>query len=481
LNDTNVSCLIWADDILILSETQEGLQAKLDNLASYCKKNKLEVNTDKTKTMIFTKSGRLLKHRFYYRKTELENVRNYKYLGFIVTPSGEIKSGLEDLRIRALRALAKIRKSLGPLFQNNIWNTLHLYNYMVKPILLYCCDFWGTLKHPKNSPIERIHLSFYKQLLGVRKQTNTYGVHLELGTTPLLFNAIKGSIKNWERIRQHNCNDLLMAAYEEATNNNLPWATTIKHTFETNGMLETYLSDPEIYESEAPHILLFQRLKDQYNQEALTGIKESSKLKLYSELKTETGTEDYLTYITNIKHRVDLTRLRLSSHSLNIETGRHTSTQRENRICTLCNTNTIEDETHVLVNCPMYNDLRTTHIQETILTSNACDRDRAIKILKSQDLKPVAKFIHETFTTRGILLDSLALLNDIIDKIEKQEATMPKIETDLQKTVSDLLSEVVKSESTYNVKSFDDQMLKMVVSKPKPKNYEILSVSKNGQ
>ena len=78
------------------------------------------------------------------------------------------------------------------------------------------------------------------------------------------------------------------------------------------------------------------------------------------------------------------------------------------------------------------------------------------------------------------MLDSLALLNDIIDKIEKQEATMPKIETDLQKTVSDLLSEVVKSESTYNVKSFDDQMLKMVVSKPNPKNYEILSVSKNG-
>ena len=46
-----ISCLIWADDILILSETEKGLQEKLNGLASYCKKNKLEVNTDKTKTI----------------------------------------------------------------------------------------------------------------------------------------------------------------------------------------------------------------------------------------------------------------------------------------------------------------------------------------------------------------------------------------------------------------------------------------------
>ena len=39
-----------------------------------------------------------------------------------------------------MRALAKIRKALGPLFQQNIWNTKHLYDCMVKPILLYNSD-----------------------------------------------------------------------------------------------------------------------------------------------------------------------------------------------------------------------------------------------------------------------------------------------------------------------------------------------------
>ena len=41
LNGQDISCLIWADDILILSKSEEGLQQKLDSLGTYCKKNKI--------------------------------------------------------------------------------------------------------------------------------------------------------------------------------------------------------------------------------------------------------------------------------------------------------------------------------------------------------------------------------------------------------------------------------------------------------
>ena len=136
--DIEISCLMWADDILILSETKEGLQRKLDSLAEYSKLNKLTVNTKKTQCMIFNKTGRLLRnHKFTYNNTTLECVREYKYLGFIVTPSGEIGTGLKDLRDRAMRALAKLRKSLGTYFRHDISNTIHLYTYIVRPILLW--------------------------------------------------------------------------------------------------------------------------------------------------------------------------------------------------------------------------------------------------------------------------------------------------------------------------------------------------------
>ena len=59
---TNV--LMYADDLVLMSASKEGLQKCLDYLNIYCKKWKLKVNTDKTKILIFNKSGRLIKAPF---------------------------------------------------------------------------------------------------------------------------------------------------------------------------------------------------------------------------------------------------------------------------------------------------------------------------------------------------------------------------------------------------------------------------------
>ena len=58
--------------------------------------------------------------------------------------------------------------------------------------------------------------------------------------------------------------------------------------------------------------------------------------------------------------RVAITRWRLSSHDLRIETGRYTSpsTPREARTCSKC-PEYVEDEDHVLFQCPLYDSVRT--------------------------------------------------------------------------------------------------------------------------
>ena len=54
--------------------------------------------------MIFNKGGRLIRTPFYYNNVKLENVNKFKYLVFLLTPSGEIMSGLnKDLQDRALK------------------------------------------------------------------------------------------------------------------------------------------------------------------------------------------------------------------------------------------------------------------------------------------------------------------------------------------------------------------------------------------
>ena len=102
---------------------------------------------------------------------------------------------------------------------------------MIKPILLYCSDFWDYLKLPKNNPIETLHMRICKQILGVQKQTTNIGVLLELGRTPIIISCIKLAVKNWERIKKKNANCLLLAY---AVKENLLWISCIKGQLERN-------------------------------------------------------------------------------------------------------------------------------------------------------------------------------------------------------------------------------------------------------
>ena len=215
-DNDRINCILWADDIILLSETEEGLNKLLSQLKLYSDQNQLKVNTDKTKCMIFNKTGRLLRRNFYLGDKKLENVRTYKYLGLIVTPSGEIRSALVDLRSRALKAYMAMKSKLGACFRDHVADTVSLFESLVKPILLYGSDFWGCLKLPNNNPVENLHMQFCRQVLGVQKYTTNYGVLLELGRVPLVLEARKLSLKNWDRIRKKKGNVLVTKSYKNA-------------------------------------------------------------------------------------------------------------------------------------------------------------------------------------------------------------------------------------------------------------------------
>ena len=59
------------------------MQNMLDNLSSYTEKNGMKINFDKTRSMIFNKSGRHLRRSFRVGKEIIHTTNNYKYLGFI--------------------------------------------------------------------------------------------------------------------------------------------------------------------------------------------------------------------------------------------------------------------------------------------------------------------------------------------------------------------------------------------------------------
>ena len=58
INNCSISCLMYADDLLILSESWEGLTTSLNKLDTFSNKWKLTISEKKTKIMVFSKNGR---------------------------------------------------------------------------------------------------------------------------------------------------------------------------------------------------------------------------------------------------------------------------------------------------------------------------------------------------------------------------------------------------------------------------------------
>ena len=67
---------MYADDLVILSTTQEGLQKCLDELCKYCTEWKLNVNIDKTKWMQFMKIIKLHNQQFRFGDRTIKSVNN---------------------------------------------------------------------------------------------------------------------------------------------------------------------------------------------------------------------------------------------------------------------------------------------------------------------------------------------------------------------------------------------------------------------
>ena len=87
-------------------------------------------------------------------------------------------------------------------------------------------------------------------------------------------------------------------------------------------------------------------------------LQHSQKLSFYYTFKKNYNLSAYLDLTRKNPSRKSLVKLRISSHKLRIERGRYDKIPRDERLCSLCSCNKIEDETHLLLDCPNYSSIR---------------------------------------------------------------------------------------------------------------------------
>lgn len=355
-----IMLLLFADDMVILGNSVEDLQSSLNRLCEYCKIWGLEVNTDKTKVVVFRNRGSVRHNeRWYYNNEPLEIVDNFNYLGVVLNYTGSFVLNNQFVVGKALKAMHILLKNINK-YDVPPKISLQLFDSFVGSILSYGCPVWGL---SKSKEVERIHLKFCKSILGVKQSSCTAAVYGELGRYPLYINRYVQIIKYWFKAKDSK-NIILNSLYRESVqlclNGYNSWANKIKNVLEENGFLDVWLH-PEKYEPNTFICLFKQRLIDVFLHKWRGDINTSSKLiPVFSHLHNEFGMADYLNMLFNKTNRKCLTRLRMSSHNLFIETKRYgpNRTPRNERFCTLCDLHELEDEFHFVIKCSCYNDIR---------------------------------------------------------------------------------------------------------------------------
>ena len=87
-------------------------------------------------------------------------------------------------------------------------------------------------------------------------------------------------------------------------------------------------------------------------------LQHSQKRSFYYTFKKNYSLSAYLDLTRKNPSRKSLVKLRISSHKLRIETGRYEKIPRGERLCSLCNCNKIERETHFSLDYPIYSSIR---------------------------------------------------------------------------------------------------------------------------
>ena len=144
-----------------------------------------------------------------------------------------------------------------------------------------------------------------------------------------------------------------------------------------------------------------QRLTDNFVQSWNSRLLDSSRASCYRNISLF-GHKLYLECVNVKKFRIALSRLRTSSHCLEIEAGGWSRPVRKpiaERLCFLCNT--LEDEVHCILECPVYSDFRSQYIKKKFWKRP--NMLKFIELMTSENqavLQKLACYVHKSFELR---------------------------------------------------------------------------------
>jgi hypothetical protein len=371
-----VRLLMYADDIVLLAESARDLQNMLDVVTAYSRRWRFRVNPKKGKSevMIFGRKPRNKDRKWRLAGEEVGETCMYKYLGI------ELRSGLSFKHYKD-KIVTEARKRMMLVWAMGmregmlgVEDCVRAWQALVRPVLEYGTVVWGDVKWEQAEQIQR---EMGKMILRCSPKMTNEVVLGELGWWTLKGRRDFLTLNYWGKIVGGMSPSRLVyqvyhnsrSRYDTNHNNNNNhgtnrWCYNIHTLLKEIGMEDTWHHNT-LTPSEAKQwrSTVKEKIGEREEAQWKERMQHKPKLRTYRQLKTRLIFEQYLT-TKDREEREVMTRLRGGTNELRIENGRYAITNRDRpleldeRRCLICMNGEIEDETHFLLDCCVYEDLR---------------------------------------------------------------------------------------------------------------------------
>ena len=372
-----VSILVYADDVLLLTENEEDLQTLLDLIDRWSTENRMKVNCSKSNILHFRPKSFSRTNTVFKCGDEVVNVIDkYVYLGLHFNEFLDFNIMAKFVAQAAGRAfgllVVKCKAAGGMPF--NVFTKL--YNSTVLAVINYGSAIWGAKTF---SCIETIHNRAMRFYLGTGKYTPNAALIGDMGWEPIIVKQYASVANFWARCINMDDTRINKKVFSYSVRKSGPscknWAFRVKCLLQDHRCNEFCNIENFVCKTVLVNRIKktsFTRFKAQWSN-TISRIQSNSarglnKLRTYKLFKKEFTTEAYVKIVLPYKHRSAFAKFRCGVAPLRLETGRYERLDIQLRVCPFCK-NTVEDELHVMTQCPIYEDIR----NELYLRASAVD------------------------------------------------------------------------------------------------------------
>ncbi len=381
----HVSHIMFADDLTLLEVSRERLQVLVDRLALYARRKGLVVNVRKCAVMAWPRQPNAQgTQSVHYSGQALPRVKEFKFLGMWLDEKFSMGHAADRQRGPVMAAWRAVQQqALEQGLRRMPHAMLHLVQTYVLPAALFSSQVWGpdllSMRSLYTSPLQQSLCSVYRQLLRVRSSVCAASLLDEVGAPPLQRYWLKAALVFWDHA--HDADNRLLTAvlhseWELGKLCPASWSAKLRHFLCEDIRCQALPSEGELVAPDPrPCVDAFMLHIEQQRRELTcdprlpTTQHRARASYLYwfrMPLRDDTLTPCLHPYLCAGARLPaawveSMARLRLSSHALRVELGRHARppVEYQDRKCTRCTTgDAVDDEYHLLLECGATEDVR---------------------------------------------------------------------------------------------------------------------------